>query len=107
MNFRKLFIVLSGLLVMGLPAVAGAYYLAHVAPQLDALAEAERALPPRCEWLEEQVHQALLANHSRETIQAAREDREKGIRLCANGAEEEGALALRTALQDLGTKSEI
>lgn len=95
---------LTGLLVMTLPVLAASYYHNHVAPQIDTLAKAEQALPPTCEKLEQQLHQAFMYDQPAETYLTARANRENGLRLCAAGAEKEGALKLKAALQDIGIK---
>lgn len=99
---RRVVIALFGMLVMGLPALAGDYYYTRVAPRLDVLAEARQILPPKCEQLERQLHSAFMERHALGTLKTARSDRETGLRMCVNGSEEDGATALKAALHDLG-----
>lgn len=104
MNTREFIFALTGLLVMGLPVLAGGYYYSRVAPRIDILAIDEENLPRDCEKLDQQLHQAFMHNQSSEMFKTARKDREKGVRLCAEGAETKGVLMLKTALRDLGLK---
>lgn len=102
MKLHTLAIALATLSAMALPALAGLYYHAHVSPRIEALATAELALPPDCRDLNQQLHVALEREHAANAYAVSRLDREKGLRLCANGAERVGVKFLMTALQDLG-----
>jgi hypothetical protein len=104
MTTRKILLALAGLLVMGLPAVAGRYYYARVAPRIDATAAAEQALPGNCGTLDRQLHKALMQAVPPEILKTAEADREKGIRMCAYGSEKNGVYMLQTALRDLGLR---
>lgn len=106
MKTRGLLFAVAGLFVMGLPALAGAYYYTRFAPQIDALAAAEQALPHNCETLDQQLHRALMHAQPRDQLAMARANREVGVRLCAKGAEEEGVHQLKAALANLGIKPE-
>lgn len=102
MKLRTLATALMTLSVMALPVLAGLYYHAHVSPRIEALATAELALPPTCRDLNQQLHVAMEREYSASAFAASRTDREKGLELCANGAERVGAKFLKTALHDLG-----
>ena len=102
MNLRRLFFTIVMLALMGLPGLAGSYYYLRTAPQIDALARAEQALPPACQDLEDKLHQAFMHDQQPETYAMARSDREQGLRLCADGSEEAGILKLKAALRDIG-----
>jgi len=104
MTTRKILLALSGLLVMGLPIMAGRYYYTHVAPRMDATAAAEQKLPGDCETLDRRLHKALMHAVPPELLKTAEAEREKGIRMCAHGSEENGVYMLQTALRDLGVR---
>lgn len=104
MKTRKIVLALSGLLVMALPVVAGRYYYSRVAPRIDATAAAEQALPGNCETLDRQLHKALMQAVPPQLLKTAEAEREKGIRMCAQGSEENGVYMLQTALRDLGQR---
>ena len=102
MKLRTPAIALTILSVMALPALAGLYYHTHVSPRIETLAAAELALPAECRELNQQLHVALERRYPADALAASRDDREKGLELCANGAEQAGAKSLKTALHDLG-----
>jgi len=104
MKLRRISFALAGLLVMALPVLAADYYHTRVAPRINSLAEAEQTLPPTCGKLERQLHRAFMHDLPAGTYMRARADRENGLRLCAAGAEKEGALKLKDALRDIGIK---
>lgn len=102
MELRTLVTALATLSLMAVPALAGLYYHTHVSPRIEALAAAEQVLPGKCRDLNHQLHVALEREFSANAFAASRANRERGLELCANGAERAGAKLLKTALHDLG-----
>ena len=106
MGTRRFLVAFTGLLVMGLPALAGAYYYSRFAPEIDALAEAEQNLPGDCKLLNHKLHKFLMHAQPKSLVKMARTEREEGVRLCATGSQKKGMHQLRVALERLGVRPE-